>query len=370
MVRRRRDEAHAGRGLTHLGDPGVDLLAGQVAALAGLGALGHLDLDLDGAREVAARDAKAAARHLLDGALARVSVGKRHLAGRVLAALAGVGAPVQAVHGDGERLVGLLGDGAIAHGARVEAARDGRDGLNLVERHRRAAGVVKVEKVSQGHGAAGTVDDLAVLAEEIHVTLCARALQQVDSARLDEVLLAPKRAPLREAQARQLVGRRALGKRHRGVVALVLLALHALDGQAAHARGGGGEVAVNELVCQADDLEDLCGVITLHGRDAHLGHDRGDAGRHGAVVVGHGLVSGQVDLSPVHELADAVVGHVGVDAARRVAHEAREVMGAQRVARLHNDVGEHAHAGADEVVVDASQGEQARDGHLAVDRAV
>ena len=66
MVRRRRDQADAGRGLTDLGDPGVDLLAGQVTALAGLGALGHLNLNLEGTAQVAARHAKARACYLLD----------------------------------------------------------------------------------------------------------------------------------------------------------------------------------------------------------------------------------------------------------------------------------------------------------------
>ena len=69
VVGRRRDQADAGRGLAHLRDPGIDLLAGQVAALAGLGALGHLDLDLDGASQVAGGHAEAAGGDLLDGGL-------------------------------------------------------------------------------------------------------------------------------------------------------------------------------------------------------------------------------------------------------------------------------------------------------------
>jgi hypothetical protein len=43
-MRRRRDQADAGRRMAHAGD-GVDLVAGQLAAFAGLGALRHLDLD-------------------------------------------------------------------------------------------------------------------------------------------------------------------------------------------------------------------------------------------------------------------------------------------------------------------------------------
>ena len=62
VVGRRRDEADARRGEAGLGDPGIDLGAGQLAALAGLGALGHLDLQLAGVDEVLARDAEAARR--------------------------------------------------------------------------------------------------------------------------------------------------------------------------------------------------------------------------------------------------------------------------------------------------------------------
>ena len=46
VVRRRRDEADAGRRVADPRDALVDLVAGQLAALAGLGALGHLDLQL------------------------------------------------------------------------------------------------------------------------------------------------------------------------------------------------------------------------------------------------------------------------------------------------------------------------------------
>jgi hypothetical protein len=45
VVRRGRDEADAWGGVPDLGDPGVDLAAGELAAFAGFGALGHFDLD-------------------------------------------------------------------------------------------------------------------------------------------------------------------------------------------------------------------------------------------------------------------------------------------------------------------------------------
>ena len=90
VVRRRRDQADAGRRVTHLRDPRIDLVPGQLAALAGLGALRHLDLQVVGVDQILAGHAEAARRHLLDGAAARVAVGIRDVARRILAALAGV----------------------------------------------------------------------------------------------------------------------------------------------------------------------------------------------------------------------------------------------------------------------------------------
>ena len=209
VMRRRGDQAHARRGAANLGDPRVHLLAGQMSALAGLRALGHLDLDLDGTRQVAAGHAEAARRHLLDGAALAVAVGQRRLARRVLAALAGVAATAQAVHGDGQALVRLLGDGAVAHGAGVEALDDLARGLDLLKRHRLARGG-KVHEVAQRDRTPGHVARGAVLTEQIVGAFAASALQQVDGLRVDQVLFAAKRAPRGDAERGQLLGRGAL----------------------------------------------------------------------------------------------------------------------------------------------------------------
>ena len=66
VVRRRRDQADARRGVADPGDVLVDLVAGQLAALARLGALGHLDLQLVGVDQVVDRHAEAAGGDLLD----------------------------------------------------------------------------------------------------------------------------------------------------------------------------------------------------------------------------------------------------------------------------------------------------------------
>ena len=130
------------------------------------------------------------------------------------------------------------------------------------------------------------------------------------------------------------------------------------------------EVLLDQLVGEAQDLEDLRGVVALHRGDAHLGHDGDDARRDGAVVGGAGLLGSEGELAAGAEVGDALMGQVGVDAARRVAHQAREVVRTDGVAGLHHEVGAGAQAAADEVVVHAPEGQKRRDRRLAGARAV
>ena len=123
-MRRRRDQAHARRAVADAGDFLVDLVAGQLAAFARLGALGHLDLQFLGADQVFAGHAEAAAGHLLDGAAAAVAVGVGREADRVFAPFARVALAADAVHGDGQRLVGFARDRAVGHRAGGEPLDD------------------------------------------------------------------------------------------------------------------------------------------------------------------------------------------------------------------------------------------------------
>ena len=70
MVRRRGNQAHAGRGMAGFRDPRVHLSAGQMAALSGLCSLRHFNLDFLGAHQIFAGHAEPSAGHLLDGGAA------------------------------------------------------------------------------------------------------------------------------------------------------------------------------------------------------------------------------------------------------------------------------------------------------------
>ena len=160
VVRRRRNQADARRGVAHLGDPGIDLCAGQLAAFAGLGALGHLDLQFLGVDQILAGDAEAAGGDLLDGAVLGIAVGLGHVAGRVFAAFAGVALAADAVHGDGQGFVRFLADGAVGHGAGLEALEDRLDRLDFLERDRLGSRL-QFQQAAQGAGLLGLVVDLA-----------------------------------------------------------------------------------------------------------------------------------------------------------------------------------------------------------------
>jgi hypothetical protein len=66
VVRRWADQAHARHAVAQEADVFADLAARQLATFAGLGTLGHLDLDLIGADQILGGHAEAARGHLLD----------------------------------------------------------------------------------------------------------------------------------------------------------------------------------------------------------------------------------------------------------------------------------------------------------------
>src|SRR5437762_2754451 len=180
VMRRRRDQLDAGRRVAQLGDVFGDFAPGQLAAFARLRALRDFDLQHLGARQVLGGDAEAARSDLLDLGLERVACAQgnvdfyaaftqprlqrfarldRRVAPVVLAALARVRAPADAIHGDGERGVRLGRDRAQRHGAGGEALDDLRCGLDLLDRHGLALVEAELEQAAERHVPARLVVD-------------------------------------------------------------------------------------------------------------------------------------------------------------------------------------------------------------------
>ena len=299
---------------------------GQLAALAGLGALGHLDLEVVGVDQVLAGDAEAARRHLLDGAALESPFGIGHEALGVLAALARVGLAAEAVHGDGQGLVRLGRDRAVAHRAGGEALDDLADRLDLVDRDRRARPVAEPEQAAQRASCCRlVVDERGVLLEDVVPPGAGGVLELEDRLGVEEVVLALA-APLVLAAGLEVAVGPLLGPARVGDgVAQADLLGELVEADAAEAADGAGEVLVDELLAEADGLEDLRAGVGRDRRDAHLGHHLQDALAGGLDVVVDGLHRvAHVGEVLGDEVLDRLEGEVRVDGARRRSPSSRQ----------------------------------------------
>ena len=113
------------------------------------------------------------------------------------------------------------------------------------------------------------------------------------------------------------------------------LARHDVDADASHPRGRPAEVLLDEVGVEADRLEDLCPVVALDRRDAHLR----DHLHHALVRGAHVLLLGRLWRDPREQLSTGHVverleHQVGIDGARAVPDEKREVVDLARLPRL------------------------------------
>ena len=361
VVRRRADQRDPRRRAARAGDPGVDLAAGQVAAFAGLGALGHFDLQLLRAVEVGAGHAEAAGGDLLDGRAAQGVV----QAVRGLAALARVGLAAQGVHGDGEALVRLLRDRAVAHRAGFEAFDDALDRLDLVQGHAAVGVGLQVQQAPQGMGDLEVVHHRGVLLEGRVVALAGGLLEQLDGEGVVHMVL-------RRGAGAQLV--RAHGveggvdAEAEGLEGLVVLPLDALvdllHADALDTADGVGEVAVDDPAADADALKDLGRLVGLDRRDAHFGGDLHDAAEDGAVIVVDGGARVLVQHVQADQLLDALLGKVGVDGLGAVAEKRRKVVHGAGFGAFEDQGEGRALFGADKILLDGRDRQQRGDGDV------
>eukprot|EP00967_Tisochrysis_lutea_P075911 scaffold102444_cov32-Tisochrysis_lutea.AAC.4 len=132
VMRWRRNEADTRCGAPRLGYELGHLVPGQLAALAGLSALRHLDLDFVGVCQVFGGDTETAGGDLLDRRAPVVLEPKG-----VLTTLTGIRFAAERVHRNGERLMCLARDRAEGHRTCAEAAHYLLCWLNLINRNAR-----------------------------------------------------------------------------------------------------------------------------------------------------------------------------------------------------------------------------------------
>ncbi len=334
-------------------------MAGQLAALAGLGALRDLDLHHVGIDEILRRHPEAAGRHLLDRRAARPPVGHRLEALDLLAALARIRTAAEGVDRDSQRLVRLLRDGAVGHRAGGEALDDVGGRFDRLDVHRRAADLGRLLDTEQ---AANGLEVVLLLVHEPSVF--AVALGQAEA---HGVL-----------QGRHGVGRpgMAFAAQSVGVFAADIEGV-AIDGRVAervgmtpggllgdlgHAdaldrRRGAEEVAGDEGRVEADRVEDLGAAIGLVGRDAHLGHDLEQALIDRLDVAVDDLVVGEVRRELVLHGDQRLEGEVGIDRLGAIAGQTCEVMHLARLTRLDDESDRRPKPLPDQIVMNRSRGE-------------
>ena len=268
MMGRRGDQADARRGVAGSGNPGIDLLPRQVAALSRLRALGHLDLDLVGADQIAAGHAKSSAGYLLDGRAAVLLRPFRGQALRRLAALTAVGFSMDGVHGQGQSLVGLLGNGSVGHGACLEPADDRLHRLHLLERH----ALFWIDKVQETAKIPGLlpIHQRGIFFKHTVIVFPYRLLEQMDGFRIVAVMLALASELVAAHAFQGQIRPQAQGIEGPAVEPLHVL-LDILHGNALHPADCVGEIPINHFLCDSYRLKNLGALVGLDGGNSHLG---------------------------------------------------------------------------------------------------
>ena len=110
MVGRRRDQFNPRCGLTHPSNIFINLMAGQLSTLAGLGTLGHLNLEVGSIDQIVGSYTEPTGGDLFNGAAARITVLVQPVTPVVFSTLTGVAARRHSVHGDGHHFVGFSAD--------------------------------------------------------------------------------------------------------------------------------------------------------------------------------------------------------------------------------------------------------------------
>ena len=356
----RRDERDAGNAMARTGNHFVHLEARQLSALAGLGALSHLDLYLFGVYQVFGGHAETSRCHLLGLAGERDAVDGGVEALVVFASLTGVAAGSQFVHGQADGLVGLFGKGTEAHGTHHKVLHDAFHGFHL----RDVDGVaLEVEEVADEDGRVFLVGQSGKLFVFLVVAGAGGQLQGGDGLGVPGVADAVF-TPVELSE---------VGQERSGVAAglTTVFGCLFLEGQgiagngfqsdAADGADAGAEIGFQQTLGKSDALENLGTAVAADGGDAHLGHDLQQCFLHGLDVVGLGSLVVFLHLAAADQVVEHGKRHVGTEGAGTVAQQQGGMHGLADFAAFHDECRLHALAHGDEIVVDGAHGQQRGD---------
>ncbi len=390
VVRRRRDQADTGHAVAQFADVVADLATGQLAAFAGLGALGHLDLDLVGAAQILCRDTKAARGHLLDAAAQRIAIEQRQIdfdvgranhafervadldrnafelvavARSVFAALAGVAFAANAVHGDGQRGVGFGADRSQRHGSAGKALDDVFGRFDLVDGNGLGRVKLELKQAAQRHLAqALVVDQLGVFLVGVPVVGAGAVLQFGNGVGRPHVLFAA-RAPCVFAAHIQPMRQQWVAAQ-RGFVHPDGFFGNFKHANALDAAGGAGEVFGHGGAVDANRLKQLRAAVAHVGADTHLGHDFGQALANRLDVIANRLVRRQRAGQALVHGRQRLQRQVGVNRFSAITRQHGKVVYLARRAGLDHQARRGAQPLHHQMLVNGRQRQQRRNSHL------
>ena len=322
-MRRGRDQRHARCGMSGLRDPGINLLARKMSALAGLRSLGHFDLYLLCADQILAGHAEPAAGHLLDSRALILLASCRRKTLVALTALTTVGLAVQTVHGDGQTGMGLLGDGTIGHGTGLEPADDLILTLHLIKGYA-ALREVKVQETAEITGLL-SVHHFRILLEPVIAALPGSCLQHMDRPGIVTVLfsLGPGFMPSQRRKGKVRIQAQRI-KRPAVLLVCGLGDIRKSDpSDTAHRTG---EIPLDHLSRDTHGFKDLAALIGLDGRDPHLRCDLYDTGQNSLIIIIYCCIVILLQQSVLHQLCDGGVSQIGIHCGSTVTQKSSEMM--------------------------------------------
>ena len=319
--------------MTGLCHPGIYFSARKLSALTRLCALGHLNLDLLGTYQVAGSNAKSSGCHLLDGRTAVVVLRSRNQAFQALTALTGVGLAAQTVHGNGQSLVGLLGNRAVRHGTGLKTLHDGIHALDLINRDAAVFIEVKVNEASQVDGLFFLVQHMAVLFENLIISGPCRLLKQMDGTRIVKMLFLAGALLVASHTLQSQIHIQAQRVEGGGMQHIYIIG-DVFQGDAAHTADGVGKVLVDNLLGDTNGLKDLGALVGLDGGNTHLGGDLDNAVKDCGVVIIYCCVIIFVQHLGLDQVMHRLLGQIRVDGTGAKAQQGCEVMYLSRLAAL------------------------------------
>ena len=300
VVRRRRNQRGTGHGIAQLRDIRCDLVARQLAALAGLGTLRHFNLNHIGAHQISCGHAEAAGSHLLD---ARYFFGA--VAFRVFAAFARVGIAAQAVHRHGQGFVRFGAERADRHGGAVEAFVEVFRRLHLVNRNRCALCGFQAQHIADGgHGA--IVNRIGVKAVLAVVAAIHRSLQGVDHFGVVGMVFA-LRLEFEQAAGIHLFAALPGALAH-GAQLVVQIGKRC----ALHAAGDAGETQAHNLAIEPHHFKQARAAVRRHAGNAHFRHDFVKAFVHAVAEISHHHAHRLGNRTHIHHVRQALISQIRI----------------------------------------------------------